>query len=64
MTIPKCPKCDMSSFSLAEIEPKHSRFKMYAVCCSSCGATVGIIPWANTEELIDNLSKKLGVKLD
>lgn len=60
---PKCPKCDHPTFSARAIEPGGSRFKMIAICCSSCGAVVGIQPFSNTEELIRELAAHLGFTL-
>jgi hypothetical protein len=37
---------------------------MYAVCCASCGAAVGVVPFYNTADRIDQLATKLGVKMD
>ena len=64
LPIPKCPKCNNSNFALVLIEPKGTRFKMYAVCCSECGAVVGTEPFDTTAELIYCLAKKLKVNLD
>jgi hypothetical protein len=60
---PKCPSCTNHTFRLVEFEPQGSRFKMFAICCSSCGAVVGVEPYHNTAELLFSLAEKLRVKI-
>jgi len=49
----KCPRCEGTSFELAEATPKGSRFKLYFVQCGSCGTVVSSEEWANTEALFE-----------
>lgn len=63
MVTPTCPKCPETTFELVELKVKKSNYKKYAVCCASCGCVVGVEDYFNTAVLLENLAKKLGVKL-
>lgn len=60
MARPTCSKCDNTSFTLEEIEPRNSSYKIAAVCCSSCGAIVSTTEIFNAGVLVKQLAKKLG----
>jgi Fe2+ or Zn2+ uptake regulation protein len=64
MTTPTCPKCENTRFAAEVIEPDGSRFKMIAVCCTSCGAVVGVEPYCNTEHLLRQIADHFGFKLE
>lgn len=64
MAIPKCPSCASASFELKELEIKNARWKTYGVCCSHCGAVVGVQEFFNNGILIKKLAKALKVNLD
>lgn len=58
-----CPKCDFSSFEIAETPVKNSNYRLMFVRCSSCGCVVGVKDFFNTPTLIHQLAKKLHVNL-
>ena len=57
MSSSKCPSCSNSSFELKEINVKDSRYKLYAIQCSSCGAVVSITEYYNVGNLIEEQTK-------
>lgn len=59
-----CPKCESSSFEIAETPVKNSNFKLMFVRCSTCGCVVGVKDFFNAPDLIYSLAKKLNVNLD
>lgn len=63
MALPTCPKPDCNShlFSTQILEPSGSAFKLFAVCCSRCGAVVGVMDYYNLGSMLVKLGKKLGV---
>ena len=58
-----CPKCSNHSFELSELSPSGSKFKMYFIQCSSCGAPAGVAEYYNTGAKIEEVEKKLGDKI-
>ncbi len=62
MAIPRCPKpnCDGANFSMSELTPSGSEYKYSAVCCSRCGAVVGVLDFFNLGSLLKKIQKKLG----
>lgn len=60
----KCPKCENTSFEIAEESPKGSRFKCYFIRCSSCGTVVSSTAYHNTTSILKLIAEKLGIKLD
>jgi len=60
---PTCIKCDGTVFELQPVSVKGSSFKLNFICCSKCGGTIGVLESHNTVALLDDLAKKLGVKL-
>jgi len=64
MALPKCPSCNNRTFSLEELSLQKSAYKLYGVCCTSCGAVVGTQEYFNIGTLIHKLAKKLRVNLD
>jgi len=60
----KCPKCEDSSFEMAEETPKGSGFKLMFVRCSSCKTVVGVIDYFNIGNLVQELATKLKVPLN
>ena len=61
MAIPRCPKCESSSFENSEVEPRRSNFKLIFVHCSSCGAVVGVVDYYNIGAELKEIRAKLGV---
>lgn len=55
----KCPHCATSTYRLELIEPSGSPFKLNAVACSGCGATVGVLDYHNTGEQLKSVEKRL-----
>jgi hypothetical protein len=43
------------------IEPTGSNVKLQAVCCSTCGAVVGVTDYWNVGGLVKKIADKLGV---
>ncbi len=63
MAYSTCPKCDNTTFEMEEITPSGSNFKYNAIQCDMCGAVVGIVDYDNIGQMIEDLAKKLGVRL-
>jgi len=59
MAYSKCPYCQNSSFELKEVEPSPSKYKLYFVQCSSCGAPFGITEYMNTTVILDKQNKAI-----
>jgi hypothetical protein len=64
MATPKCPCCSHTSFELVEIKIATASYRTHAVCCSSCGAVVGVQEFFNIGALIHKLADKLHVRLE
>lgn len=64
MATSKCIKCDSTSFEIKRAEIEKSDFKMYFIQCASCGGVVSCVEDENNNYLINQLAKKLNVKLD
>ncbi len=54
-----CPKCDNTSFKMVENSPSGSKFKVYFVECSKCGAVVGVMDFWNVGSTVKQAEKKL-----
>jgi predicted nucleic-acid-binding Zn-ribbon protein len=63
MAKPKCPKCDHTSFKSSAIKPTNSNFKLLAVHCAKCGATVGVTDCDDVGSLVHSLAAALGVSV-
>ncbi len=55
-----CPKCENTSFEIAENSPKGSRFKFTFIQCDRCGAVVGVVDYYN----VGNILTKIGAHLE
>ena len=64
MATPKCPSCSNTSFELNEITIDKAAYRTYGVCCSHCGAVVGVQEYFNIGVLIKKLAKGLRINLD
>ncbi len=71
MALPTCPKCDNGYFTLSQITPSGSAFKLFAVCCSSCGAVVATLDYENIGAMlhkqnaaIKKIASAVGVSVD
>ncbi len=60
----KCLGCGGTRFEAVVNEPSGSNYKLVFIQCSSCGGVVGITSFTNTNVLIEQLAKKLNVRLD
>jgi len=60
----KCPKCENTSFELAEVSIKGAKFKNYFIRCFSCGTVVGTTPYHNTATILKKICDKLGIRFD
>jgi predicted nucleic-acid-binding Zn-ribbon protein len=61
--VPKCPKCGCTLFSLEELSVQKSDFRIFGVCCSACGAVVGVKEFYDNGDLIHKLARRLNVDL-
>ena len=61
MPSPKCPdsKCPGRTFSMQEIVPVGSNYKVMAICCSVCGAVLSTEPYANTAAMLSKQNEAL-----
>jgi hypothetical protein len=59
MAMTQCPHCRGGFFELREIEPSGSRYKMFFVQCSACGAPAGITEYYDAGSLIKKQEKVL-----
>jgi predicted nucleic-acid-binding Zn-ribbon protein len=64
MATPKCPSCSNTSFELNEISINKAAWRTYGVCCSQCGAVVGVQEFFNIGILVKKLAKGLKINLD
>lgn len=55
-----CPKCGKETFELVEHTPKKSNYKVHFIQCEGCGAVVGVLPFFNANQQINNLEQKIG----
>ena len=60
----RCPRCENSSFEIAEHSPRGSRYKLFFIQCASCGPVVGVMEHTHIGWLIRKLAEKLGFDLD
>ena len=63
MAQPTCPKCDNKMFEVQTAEPQKSRYKVWFVNCTKCGAVVGVLDYWNIGALVLDLGKRLGFDL-
>lgn len=61
MPIPTCPKnnCNGMIFTLETISPHGSKYKLSAICCSSCGAVVGVLDYLNIGVKTEHIETRL-----
>jgi hypothetical protein len=67
MALSKCPHCKKNLFEIVEQVPSGSRFKMYFVQCSSCGAPIASVDYFPVGQLVtdqEDSIRKLSHKLD
>lgn len=55
----KCGHCNNTGTKLTEISPSGGRYKMMAVCCSSCSAILGVTDYFNAGVLLKGLEQKV-----
>jgi hypothetical protein len=63
MAIPKCPKCDNTTFQSTVNAPQKSNFKIQLIHCSSCGCVVGTQEYYNVGALVYALAKAMKIKI-
>lgn len=62
MAFPSCPKCSNRSFTLEELDGvAKSKYKFFAVCCSSCGAILSVQDYYPLGAMLEKVLKKLGI---
>lgn len=59
MAISKCPHCKGTAFELKENSPRDSRFRIYFIQCSGCGAPFATMDYFNTGTLMEKQEKKI-----
>lgn len=59
----RCPKCDGTSFEMAEAKITGAAYRHYFIQCSTCGSVVGVTEFFNISNLIHQLAKKLRITL-
>lgn len=52
-----CPHCDATSFELVEDTPLNSNWKYMYLRCAGCKTFLAVLPFHNTNALIENLHK-------
>ena len=59
----KCPRtdCNGTSFRLERIEPTGSVNALQAICCSTCGAVVGVMDYWAVGSIVKKIADHLGV---
>ncbi len=55
----QCLKCSGTSFEVALLEPKGANYKVYAVQCSVCGTSIGVLEYFNSGALLGRLEKRI-----
>ena len=55
----KCPKCEHTSFELVEDTPTGTEWTHLYLRCSKCKTFLQMVPYSNTNVLIDNLQKDI-----
>lgn len=63
MAMTSCVKCGNTTFEIKETKVSRSQFRLLFVQCSSCGGAIAVQEFHNTNQLIFDLAKKLGVHL-
>lgn len=61
MASTSCVKCGNTHFEMKQTSVAGSRYKCIFVQCSSCGGAIAVQEYHNTNQLIIDLAKKLGV---
>ena len=61
MAMTTCIKCGNTRFEIKETPVSGSRFRLLFVQCSSCGGAIAVQEMHNTNQLIIDLAKRLGV---
>lgn len=59
----KCPKCQSTQFELKEDTPNNSNWRYQYLRCSSCYTFLAVLPFNNTNVLLENEFKKIKGKL-
>lgn len=59
----KCPECKKTFFELVEDAPTNSNYKYQYLRCSSCKTLITVLPFHNTNVLLETLAKKLNVNI-
>ena len=54
-----CPHCKNDRFELVEVSPAKSKYKMFFVQCSSCGAPCGVTEYYDAGTLVKAQEKAL-----
>ena len=60
----KCPKCQNTTFEMAEEPVYNASYRYNFIRCSNCGCAIGVQEYHNLGALIYKLAKKLNIELD
>jgi hypothetical protein len=55
----KCPHCGSLTYSVVEVEPIQSAFKLLAIACSMCHAPAGFMDFYNIGARLDEIEDKI-----
>jgi len=55
-----CPKCENRSFDTVKLGVKADKRSIIAVCCSACGAVMGVIQESNETKISTQLEEIQG----
>lgn len=54
-----CIRCNGTTFEMARMDPKNSKFAYNAIRCTSCKGAIGVVDWVNNAHELDALRKEV-----
>jgi predicted nucleic-acid-binding Zn-ribbon protein len=60
MAITTCPKCPSTTFEMKEGRVNGSKYRLFFIQCSRCGAAIGVQEFFNSGALLQKIAAKLG----
>ena len=59
--LPTCPKanCTSTTFAVRPLTAAYSDYELQAVCCSRCGAVLGVLDTTITTEMLHQVLRRL-----
>lgn len=64
MAMTKCGSCGSTGFEMKEKEIYGAKYRYNAIQCQSCGTVVTFVDFHRTAALLEDLARKLNVRLD